>query len=303
MIADLAALTTLYDSVQIVNNSVWEVLLDWLAAGVEPEKATIFIQSRVPVQMELAWLLGMTTPISSLQEIRAYKEKLAKLQEKRLLTLGFLADPVMQAADILAYKATLIPVGADQVEHLRLAGEIAQRFNTLYCKKLPLGQQSILPEPKPLLTEEAQLPGVDGEKMSKSDGNAIFMRCAPVTIVEKVQGMAVARANGQGGGTPSTCPVFKFHRVYSSSSVCKSIEQDCPNGKIRCEDCKQPLADAIIREQEPMHERAEQYLANPSLLMDIVDHGCDKARAVAGSTMTEVRELMGIGYQIPQGFV
>ncbi|WP_249384083.1 tryptophan--tRNA ligase [Chitinivorax sp. B] len=299
MIADMAALTTLYDSIDVIQNSIWEMLVDWLAAGVDPEKATIFIQSRVPAQVELAWLLGMSTPIPWLQEIPAYKEKLAKLQGKNLQTLGFLADPVMQAADILAYKATQIPVGADQVEHLRVAGEIAHRFNALYGQRHPQGPHDILPQPQPLLTEQSQLPGLDGEKMSKSYGNAIFLRSSASLIAEKVQGMAVARDNVHVPGNPNACPVFKFHRVYSPRTTCDSVEHACRSGRLNCGDCKQPLVQSITEEQNPMRERAEPFLAKPSLLKDIVDAGCDKARAIAETTLVEVREIMGLSYRMP----
>lgn len=300
MIADMAALTTLYESIDVIQNSIWEMLVDWLAAGIDPEKATIFIQSRVPAQVELAWLLGMNTPITWLQEIPAYKEKLTKLQGKNLQTLGFLADPVMQAADILAYKATQIPVGADQVEHLRVAGEIAQRFNALYGQRHPQGPRDILLQPQPLLTEQSQLPGLDGEKMSKSYGNAIFLRSPASVVTDKVQGMTVARQNPQKPGNPNACPVFKFHRVYSSQAICDSVEQRCLSGKLSCGDCKQPLVRAITEEQQPMRERAEPFLAKPSLLKDIVDAGCERARVIAEATLVEVREIMGLRYQMPQ---
>lgn len=298
MIADVAALTTLYDSTETIQSSIWEMLVDWLAAGVDPEKATIFVQSRVPAQVEMAWLLGMSTPLSWLQEIPAYREKLSKLQGKSLLTLGFLADPVMQAGDILAYKATQVPVGADQVEHLRVAGEIAKRFNTLYGPRHPKGLGEILFPPRALLTEQPQLPGLDGQKMSKSYGNAIFLRSSPSVIAEKVQGMTVARTDKQGPGVPEVCPVFKFHQVYSPTSFYSTVEQECRKGRLRCGECKQPLVQAIVEEQRPMHERAEPYLAKPSLLQDIVDLGCEKARAVAESTLGEVRGVMGLDYSL-----
>ncbi len=294
MIADMAALTTLYDSIDVIQSSIWEMLVDWLAAGVDPEKATIFVQSRVPAQVELAWLLGMSTPLSRLQEIPAYQEKISKLQGKDLLTLGFLADPVMQAADILAYKATQIPVGADQIEHLRIAEEIAMRFNTLYGQRHPKGPRDIFPQPQPLLTEQSRLPGLDGEKMSKSYGNAIFLRSPASVIAEKVQGMTVARVGERTPTAPDACSVFKFHRVYSTPSTCDTVDKECRTGKLHCSDCKKPLIHSICEEQQPMHERAERYLVKPSLLTDILDSGCDTARAAAGATLTEVRGVMGL---------
>ena len=295
MIADLAALTTHYESRDVIKKNIWEMLVDWLAAGINPEKATIFIQSRVPEHAELAWLLGMMFPVAWLENMPAYQEKITKLSGKNLSTFGFLGDPVMQAADILLYKASAIPVGADQVDHLHLTREIAKRFNRLYSDRAI----DILPEPQPYLTSGASLPGIDGDKMSKSYGNAIFMRSTLPEIEERVGRMATARQLAQTPVDPTLCPVFKFHKVYSSSSDCTTISQSCQSGLLSCEDCKQPLVGAINSEQAPIRQRAEKFLQDPDQLVDIVEEGCSKARKVAQETLFEVREVMGLHYQRP----
>lgn len=299
MIADLAALTTHYEKRDVIKNNIWEMLVDWLAAGIEPEKATIFIQSRVPEHNELAWLLGMNTPLEWLQNIPAYQEKISKLQGTDLSTYGFLGDPVMQAADILIYRANLVPVGADQIDHLKLSSMISARFNQLYGDTKKGMSAIILPQPKPKLTDQPSLPGLDGDKMSKSYGNAIFLRSTAETIEEKVLGMTVAKSSAKDPGDPNICPVYKFHEVYSSKLACSDIYSECLSGKLNCNDCKKPLIKAIVQEQIPMFDRAELFLSSPEYLVDVVNEGCLKARSAAKETLLEVRDAMGLNYDQP----
>lgn len=299
MVADLAALTTHYEKRDIIKNNIWEMLIDWLAAGVDPEKATIFIQSRVPEHNELAWLLGMNTPLEWLQNIPAYQEKISKLQGTNLSTFGFLGDPVMQASDILIYRASLVPVGADQVDHLKLSSMIAARFNQLYGNTTKGKSATIFPQPRPKLTDQPSLPGLDGDKMSKSYGNAIFLRSTAHTVEEKVLGMTVAKSSSGDPGDPNTCPVYKFHEVYSSKLACGDIYSECLGGKLSCNDCKKPLIKAIVQEQNSMLNRAEPFLSSPEYLVDVVNEGCLKARSTAKATLLEVRDAMGLNYDPP----
>ncbi len=299
MIADLAALTTHYEHCDVIKNNIWDMLVDWLAAGVDPEKATLFIQSRVPEHNELAWLLGMSTPLEWLQNIPAYKEKISKLSSSNLSTYGFLGDPVMQAADILIYRANWVPVGADQVDHLTLASNIAGRFNGLYGESTQGENNIILPKPLPKLTDQPSLPGLDGDKMSKSYGNAIFLRSDENTIRNKVESMTACGCGKLEPCQPDTCPILKFHQVYSSAATNNEIKVACMNSEFHCGDFRQSLVEAIIKEQTPMLERAEPFLTSPKLLVEIINEGCLKARISAKATLEEVRDAMGLTYQAP----
>ena len=359
-VADWHALTTAYDEVEIIGKSVWDMLVDWLAAGLDPERATIFIQSRVIEHAELALLLGMATPLGWLERMPTYKDQIAKLAHKDLTTYGFLGYPLMQSADILIYRAHFVPVGEDQVPHIEITREVARRFNHLFGREpgfddkvkaavaklgkndgrtfaalkkryveqgdaeaLAAGQKliadakslgavdrerllgdltgskrQILVEPSVLLTESPKLPGLDGAKMSKSYGNALGMREEPAAVTKKVRTMPTdpARVRRDDAGDPEKCPVWALHKVYSDAPTREWVVRGCTTAGIGCLDCKQPLIDAILKEQEPIRERAQRYLDRPALLREIVDAGCDRARATARETMREVRQAMGLAY-------
>jgi tryptophanyl-tRNA synthetase len=359
-VADWHALTTVYDDPDVIGNSVWEMLIDWLAAGVDPTQSTIFIQSRVPEHAELTLLLGMSTPLGWLERVPTYKEQIERMSQKDLLTYGFLGYPLMQAADILIYRASMVPVGEDQVPHIEMTREIARRFNYLFGREpgfeekarqamkrlgskraklygelrtryqeqgdddaleqarallddsqsLSLGDRErlfgflegsrkiILVEPQAKLTKASRLPGLDGQKMSKSYGNAIAMREDPAEVTKKIRKMPTdpARVRRTDPGNPDLCPVWQLHEVYTDEKVHAWVQQGCRSASIGCLDCKQPVIDAILLEQQPIRERAQQYLDDPSLLRNIVADGCDKARKAAQETMRDVREAMGLAY-------
>lgn len=358
--ADWHALTTHYETPERIEDSVWEMFVDWLAAGINPTRATIFVQSRVIEHAELALLLGMIAPVGWLERVPTYKEQQQKLADRDLTTFGFLGYPVMQAADILIYRANMVPVGEDQVSHLELVRELARRFNHIYgreadfeekakaaikklgskrakryaqlrtafqeqgdeaaletardmldaAQNLALGDRErlfgylegsrrvILPEPHSLLTETPRVPGTDGQKMSKSYDNAIFLREDPATITTKVRTMQTdpARVHRSDPGTPEKCPVWSLHQIYSDQSTRDWAHNGCTTAGIGCLDCKQPIIDAIIAEQRPLHERAQKYLDDPSLVRAIVADGCERARKLAEETMRDVRDAMGLGY-------
>jgi tryptophanyl-tRNA synthetase len=359
MVADWHALTTSYDDVQIVGKSIWDMVIDWLAAGVDPEKATIFIQSKVPQHAELHLALSMMTPLGWLERVPTYKDQIDKLSHKDLGTYGFLGYPLLQAADILIYRASKVPVGEDQVPHIELTREVARRFNHLYgrepnfeelakaaIKKLgKAGKQydtlrtrylqdgdqeallaahailadsqnlghsdrerlsgylenkgkTILPEPAALLTEASKMPGLDGQKMSKSYGNTITMREDPASVSKKIRAMPTdpARVRRTDPGDPAKCPVWQLHQVYSDASTKEWVQAGCKSAGIGCLDCKQPVIDGVLKEQQPMFERAQKYLDNHHLVKEIVFEGCAKAEKVARETMNEVRSAMGLGF-------
>lgn len=359
-VADWHALTTHYESPHIIEQSTYEMLVDWLAAGLDPNQATLFIQSRVPEHAELFLLLSMGTPLGWLERVPTYKDQQEKLTDKDLATYGFLGYPLMQAADILIYRAAHVPVGEDQVPHIELTREVARRFNHLYGREigfeekaheasrklgskraklyfelrqrfqeqgdaaaleqahallddtqnLSLGERErlygylegsrklILAEPQALLTEAARLPGLDGQKMSKSYGNSIALREDPDSLRKKIRTMPTdpARVRRTDPGDPARCPVWQFHLVYSDDATREWVTQGCTSAGIGCLECKAPVAEAMIEEQKPMHERAQTYLDDPTLVRNIVADGCDKARKVAQETMRDVREAMGLKY-------
>ena len=358
--ADWHALTTHYEQPETIADSVWEMFVDWLAVGINPSRATIFIQSRVPEHAELALLLGMIAPVGWLERVPTYKDQQEKLADRDLSTFGFLGYPVMQGADILVYRANLVPVGEDQVSHLELIRELARRFNHIFgrepgfeenakaaikklgskrakrydqlrtafqeqgdeqalanaremvdaAQNLALGDKErlfgylegsrrvILPEPKPLLTATPRVPGLDGQKMSKSYGNAIMLREDPASITKKVRTMQTdpARVHRSDPGTPEKCPVWSLHQIYSDEARQAWVRKGCTTAGIGCLECKQPVIDAIIAEQEPIKERAQKYLDDPSLVRAIVADGCERARKLAEETMRDVREAMGLAY-------
>jgi tryptophanyl-tRNA synthetase len=290
-VADWHALTTQRQERGVLERHVYDMVVDWLAAGIDPAQATLFIQSRMPEHAELFTLLAMSTPSSWLERIPSYKDQVERNRE--LATYGFLGYPLLQAADILIYKAALVPVGEDQSAHVEVTREVARRFNHLYSPAQP-----ILPEPQALLTETARLPGLDGQKMSKSQGNAIAMRDEPAVVSEKLRTMPTdpQRVRRSDPGDPERCPVWPLHELYSDAATQAWAREGCASAGIGCLDCKQPVIDAILREQAPWRERANEYLANPKQVHWIVEVGTERARAVARKTLREVRAAMGLDY-------
>jgi tryptophanyl-tRNA synthetase len=357
-VADWHALTTDYENPRDIENSSWEMMIDWLAVGINPKNAKLFIQSRVPEHAELHLLLSMITPLGWLERVPTYKDQQEKLKEKDLATYGFLGYPLLQAADILIYKAGLVPVGEDQVVHIEMAREVARRFNYLYgsepdfaekaeaavtkmgkknaklyrelrrkfqeigdhealdtAREFLLTQQNItlsdrerlfgylegiskviLPEPHPLLTHMAKMPGLDGQKMSKSYGNTISLREEPEAVMQKLKTMPTdpARVRRTDPGDPEKCPVWQFHQVYSPEDLKTWVTQGCTSAGIGCLECKQHVIDAVLAEQAPIRERAMEIMENTNLVRNIVEEGCEAARDVAQETLTEVREVMGL---------
>lgn len=359
-VADWHAFTTHYsDNIDLANN-VSEMVVDWLAAGINPNTSTIFVQSKVPEHAELHLLLSMSTPLSWLERVPSYKDQQEKLKTKDLGTYGFLGYPLLQSADILIYKAGLVPVGEDQVAHIELTREVARRFNYVYGREadfeekaeaaitkmgkkqaksyrslrktyqetgdlealdkaqalleeqqnITLGDRErllgyvegigriILPEPKSILTKASKMPGLDGQKMSKSYGNTISLRDTTQEIETKIKRMPTdpARIKLTDAGDPKKCPVWQLHKVYSDEQTCDWVKDGCTNAKMGCIECKQPVIDAIKNELEPMQERIVKYQADPELIKQIIHEGSEKARSVAQETMIEVREAMGINY-------
>ncbi|HWQ39406.1 MAG TPA: tryptophan--tRNA ligase [Burkholderiales bacterium] len=359
-VADWHALTTHYDTPQILEANTWDMLVDWLAAGVDPSQAILFIQSKIPEHAELHLLLSMITPLGWLERVPSYKDQQEKLSDKDLSTYGFLGYPLLQGADILIYRATLVPVGEDQVPHIEFTREIARRFNHIYgrepdfekkaeaaIKKLGVkrgklyrelrsryqqqGDQTaiegakalleeaanlsmgdrerlfgylegsgkmILTEPQALLTEASRMPGLDGQKMSKSYNNTITLREDPDSVAKKIRTMPTdpARVRRSDPGNPDKCPVWELHKVYSDESTKKWVQQGCRGASIGCLECKQPVIDGILKELMPIRERAKTYLDDPTLVRNIIADGCDRARKLAGETMRDVREAMGLNY-------
>ena len=359
-VADWHALTTNYDDPSTIEASTWDMLIDWLAAGVDPSEATLFIQSRVPEHAELHLLLSMSTPLGWLERVPTYKDQIEKLSHKDLTTYGFLGYPLLMAADVLIYRATQVPVGEDQVPHVEITREIARRFNHLYGKEkgfeekaqeavkklgskraklynelrtefqqqgkedaleqakamlddaqnlsmidrerlfgyLEGSRKLILAEPQARLTEASRLPGLDGQKMSKSYGNSIALREDKESVIKKIRTMPTdpARVRRTDPGNPEKCPVWQLHKVYSDQTTRDWVWKGCTTAGIGCIECKQPVIDAVLKEQEPMRERAQQYLDDPSLVRAIIADGCDKARKLAQETMRDVREAMGLSY-------
>lgn len=360
-VADWHALTTHYDDPSVIEASTWDMVIDWLAAGVDPEKCGIFIQSRVQEHAELHLLLSMATPLGWLERVPTYKDQQEKLADRDLATYGFLGYPLLMSADVLVYRASMVPVGEDQIPHVEMTREIARRFNHMYgrekgfeqnaqaaIKKLSGkdakrytalrtayqeqghheaqeevkqmleaagslshadrerllgyvtgGHKSILVEPRVLLTEASRLPGLDGGKMSKSYGNTIALREEKDSVIKKVRTMPTdpARVRRTDPGEPTKCPVWKLHEVYSDEATRDWVQKGCRSAGIGCIECKQPVIEGILREQEPMRERAQKYLDNPALVRDIVAAGCDTARKMAQETMVDVREAMGLNYK------
>jgi tryptophanyl-tRNA synthetase len=299
-VADWHALTTDYaDTSRVKENSI-EVLLDWLAAGLDPARCTMFIQSHVPQHAELHLLFSMITPLGWLERVPTYKEQRENITEKDLGTYGFLGYPLLQAADILIYKGDFVPVGEDQVPHVELTREIARRFNQFY----KLDQRDVFPEPQPLLTPTPKLPGTDGRKMSKSYGNTIMLTDPESVVRQKLKTMVTdpARVRRTDPGNPDLCPVGDLHKIFSSAETMAKVNAGCRSAGIGCIECKSWAADAMVQILNPMQERRKKYEENPRLAWDILEAGSAKAREVASATMDEVRASMNMSldYQPPR---
>ena len=294
-VADWHALTTDYaDTSQVKRNSM-DVSLDWLAAGLDPDRSTLFIQSHVPQHAELHLLFSMITPLGWLERVPSYKEQRENITEKDLGTYGFLGYPVLQAADILIYKGDLVPVGEDQVPHVELTREIARRFNQFYSLTSPTSAV-VFPEPQPLLTPAAKLPGTDGRKMSKSYGNTILLTDPEPVVRQKLKTMMTdpARVRRTDRGNPDVCPVGDLHKIFSDRETNARVDSGCRTAGIGCIECKKWAADSLMRILDPIQARRKKYEENPRLAWDILEGGSEKARRVAGETMAEVREAMGM---------
>ncbi|MBK5968246.1 MULTISPECIES: tryptophan--tRNA ligase [Thiorhodovibrio] len=357
-VADWHALTTDYEQPGNIPKASWEMVIDWLAAGINAGSATLFVQSRVPEHAELHLLLSMITPLGWLERVPTYKDQQEKLKEKDLATYGFLGYPLLQSADILMYRAGMVPVGEDQVAHVEMTREIARRFNHIYGREpdfeeqaelavrkmgkknarlfrdlrrnyqeqgdqqalevaralletqanLTLGDRErlfgylegggrvILPEPKPLLTKAAKMPGLDGQKMSKSYGNTIGLRDDPAEIEKKLRTMPTdpKRVRRTDPGDPDVCPVWQFHQVYSDDERRAWVQEGCRAASIGCIECKRPIIDAVLAELEPIQAQARELEQQPELVRSILNDGCDHARDVARETMAEVRHAMSL---------
>ena len=359
-VADWHALTTHYESREVIEKNVYEMVIDWLAVGLDPNLCTIFLQSKIPEHAELFTLLAMGTPIGWLERVPTYKDQQEKLKDHDLSTYGFLGYPLLQAADILIYKAKYVPVGEDQSSHVELTREVARRFNHLYGREFDYADrvqtvlsslpsenvkrleksrkkfqeggdlkalegalgfiseqtqlspqdrerltgyvrgtgQEILTEPQTLLTQASRVPGLDGAKMSKSYNNAIAIREEKADLEHKIRRMPTdpARIKRTDAGDPSKCPVWQFHILYSNESTREWVQTGCKSAAIGCLECKQPVIDGILKEQQPMFERAEPYMSNPKLVREIVESGTNRARQVAQATMRDVRTAIGLNY-------
>jgi tryptophanyl-tRNA synthetase len=294
MVADWHALTTDYaDTSRIKENSL-EVVLDWLAAGLDPEKSVIFIQSHVSAHAELHLLFSMITPLGWVERVPTYKEQRDNIQDKDLGTYGFLGYPVLQSADILVYKADVVPVGEDQVAHIELTREIARRFNGFYATK-----QAIFPEPQSLLTVAPKLPGTDGRKMSKSYGNTVLLTDSEPVVRQKLKTMVTdpARVRRTDPGNPDVCPVGDLHKIFSSQETMAKVNVGCRSAGIGCIECKSWAADALVQLLSPMQDRRKKFEENPRLAWDILEAGTERARKAAGETMDDVRAAMGMSLQ------
>jgi len=360
-VADWHAMTTHYEDPRVIGESVWDMVVDWLAVGINPGAATLFLQSRVPEHAELHLLLSMITPLGWLERVPSFKEQQERLKERDLATYGFLGYPLLQSADILVYRAGLVPVGEDQVAHIELTREVARRFNHLYgreegfeqkaevairkmgkkngrlyrdlrkryqergdvealekARALLEGQQNltlgdrerlfgflegggkpILPEPQPMLTPTPKLPGLDGQKMSKSYDNVVGLREAPETVEQRLRTMPTdpARVRRTDPGEPERCPVWQLHKLYSDEARQQWVQDGCRNATIGCLDCKQPVIESMLAELKPIRERAQEYLESPDVVRSVISDGCDAARDVAKDTLEEVRHAMGLSYR------
>jgi tryptophanyl-tRNA synthetase len=289
-IVDWHSLTTDYADPGSIRENILEVACDWLAAGLDPSRSTLFIQSLVPEHAELHLLLSMIVPLPWLERVPTYKEQQQQLSEKDLSTYGFLGYPLLQTADIIIYKAAAVPVGEDQVPHVELSREIVRRFNNFFGP--------VFPEPQTLLTEAKRIPGTDGRKMSKSYGNAVYMKDDPETMRQKIRPMLTdpARKRRTDPGDPDQCPVFDLHRAFSSGQSQAWAAEGCRTAGIGCLDCKARLIEHMLARLQDVHARRPEFAARPDTVWDILLEGSRKARAVAQVTMDEVRAAMKICY-------
>lgn len=287
-VADWHALSTNYEDTTRIREYTREVLIDWLAAGLDPERATLFIQSRVPEHAVLHLLLSMITPVPWLERNPTYKEKQENIEGRDLSTYGFLGYPVLQTADILLYKGDFVPVGVDQLPHLELSREIARRFNQLY--------KPVFPEPQALLTEIPKVPGTDGRKMSKSYNNTINLSDSETAVRSKLKTMVTdpARIRRTDKGNPDVCPVFTLHKSISARSVIEQVNQECRTAAIGCIDCKKLLADGLVTLLTPTWDKRRELAQKPKMVDEVIDAGTAKAGAVARQTISEVSEAMRI---------
>lgn len=359
-VADWHALTTHYEDPEIMAANVWDMVVDWLAAGIDPDRATLFIQSRLPHHAELHLLLSMVTPLAWLERVPSFKDQQQRLKGRDLTTYGFLGYPLLQSADILMYRARWVPVGEDQVPHVELTREIARRFNHIFGKDtkfeakaeeavaklgknaarglrafrqswlqegdqaarqgayemlemaqdlraeekerligyLEGGGRAILTEPEALLTHASKLPGLDGQKMSKSYNNTISMRDQPDRVSNAIRTMPTdpARKRRNDPGDPNKCPVWDLHKIYTEESARQQLAAGCRSAEIGCLDCKRPLIDALMDEQAALHDKARPYEEDPGQVRDIINEGCARAEAVAAETLSEVRRVVGTIY-------
>jgi tryptophanyl-tRNA synthetase len=288
-VADWHALTSEYADTSTVQESIFDMVVDWLASGIDPEKATIFVQSQVIEHAELHLLLSMITPLGWLERCPTYKEQLAEMKGKDLHTYGFLGYPVLQTADIIMYRADWVPVGVDQVPHLELAREIVRRFHNFYG-------EGIFPEPQPKLTEFPKIPGTDGRKMSKSYGNAVFLSDSDEETGKKVLPMVTdpARVRRSDPGDPEKCPVFTLHRVYTPEEERKGLADGCASAGIGCIDCKRVLIQHLNRSLASLRERRRELAANPDHVRKVLEEGTARAQEEARRTMAEVRAAVGL---------
>ncbi|HUB02391.1 MAG TPA: tryptophan--tRNA ligase [Terriglobales bacterium] len=294
-VADWHALTTDYADTSAIKENSLDVVLDWLAAGLDPERCVMFVQSHVPAHAELHLLLSMITPLGWLERVPTYKEQRENIKEKDLGTYGFLGYPVLQSADILIYKGDVVPVGEDQVAHVELTREIARRFNGFYSSK----RGEVFPAPQSLLTPAPKLPGTDGRKMSKSYGNTIMLTDPEPVVRQKLKTMVTdpARIRRSDPGNPDVCPVGDMHKIFSSAETMAKVYDGCRSAGIGCIECKGWAADALLKVLNPMQERRKKYEDNPRLAWDILEAGSARAREVAGATMEEVRDAMSMSLQ------
>ncbi len=360
-VADWHALTTGYSETENIEQNTYDMLIDWFASGVSPTASTVFVQSRVPEHAELHVLLSMVTPLPWLERVPTYKDTITRLNDRNLNTYGFLGYPLLQAADILMYKGTKVPVGADQVAHVELSRDIARAFNLNYGRdaewlvlakralsKVPKkiakqyaewrkkyteqgvsekleaaraliydqshlsvdemerligyledGGRIILPEPEVLLTDTPLVPGLDGEKMSKSYNNTVLLREEPGVLEEKIKTMQTdpARVRRRDPGDPGKCPVYALHKIYSDASTLEWADAGCRSASIGCLDCKGPLTDTLKSEQDGFHERAAPFIEDRSLVRNVIEKGSEKARIIARETLEDVRSAIGISYR------
>ncbi|HEY6970519.1 MAG TPA: tryptophan--tRNA ligase [Candidatus Angelobacter sp.] len=289
-IADWHALTTDYADTSGIKRSIVDITIDWLAAGLDPERCTMFVQSHVPQHAELHLLYSMITPLGWLERVPTYKEQRENIKDKDLGTYGFLGYPVLQAADILIYKASFVPVGEDQVSHVELTREIARRFNNFY----PLNGAAVFPEPQPLLTPSPKLPGTDGRKMSKSYNNAILLSEPEPVVRQKLKTMVTdpRRVRRSDPGNPDDCPVGSLHKIFSDQQTIKNVYAGCTTAGIGCIECKSWAADSLLKVLGPMQERRVKFEQNPKLAWDVLEAGASRAKVAAEATMREVREAI-----------